>query len=85
MRAQAGDAAGEDQRGFARSVLGVHKRDRNGCVLEPMLGIAGKADECRAPLRDKLACGIAKRKHAAQKSMIAVSVSTASGVRWRAA
>ena len=34
MRAQAGDAAGEDQRGLARAVIAIDQRDRDGGVLE---------------------------------------------------
>ena len=48
MRAQAGDTAGEDQRGLARAVVGLDQRDRDGGVLERGRRIARQAGERRA-------------------------------------
>jgi hypothetical protein len=65
MRTQARDAAGKDERGFARAVRGVGERDRDGGVLQVACGRARRARRPRSGRRRGVGRVVEQEGHAA--------------------
>src|ERR1700737_3364149 len=82
MRTQPRSPSGENQRGLARAVIRLDQRDRDCRVFERVRSFTRRTREAGAARRDYLTCRFIERKAhpgAPRKSIVAVSLSTASG------